>query len=197
MYNLAILSIAGTPFCYMTLLTNDEVNSKSKYLLRLANKGTLPNKTFNQHFFNAESRQVELLVVTTNVNDLHEAKAWVKRYIESNYTDEKQNNITNLDEIYHGKVTTVVMIKHSEDPGFVVVVTNNYDKINVSHEMVVNWYYKLSEKLPRLAAMIKRSGIADTYHQVITSGDRDTCMAKATEMLQKYADDIRCLNYTF
>lgn len=195
--NLIILTIANTPYCYMTLAPDSEVNKRSKSLLYKANKGELPNKKFNELFFQSDSKQVELLVISAPSANLQETKTWVRSYIEGNFSDEKQNNITNLDEIYHGKITTVVMIKHSEDPGFVIIITNNYDKINTGHDVVIKWYETLSQKLPRLAAMIKRSGINDTYHQVIMRGDRDTCVSKADEMLQKYSDDIRCLNYTF
>lgn len=195
--NLIILTIANTPYCYMTLAPDSEVNKRSKSLLYKANKGELPNKKFNELFFQSDSKQVELLVISAPSANLQETKTWVRSYIEGNFSDEKQNNITNLDEIYHGKITTVVMIKHSEDPGFAVIVTNNYDKITVDHDVMMRWYSALGQKLPRLGAMIKRSGINDTYHQVIVSGDRDTCVSKAEEMLQKYSDDIRCLNYTF
>lgn len=195
--NLIILTIANTPYCYMVLVPDEEVNRKSRSLLYNANKGNIPNKKFNELFFASDAKQAELIVINSSTNTKEEANTWVRSYIEGNYSDEQQNNITNLDEIYHGKITTVVMIKHSEDPGFVVVVTNNYDKINVDHSVVMRWYEALGQKLPRLGAMIKRSGINDTYHQVIISGDRDTCTTKAQEMLTKYSDDIRCLNYTF
>lgn len=197
MFSLAIFTIAGTNFCYMVILPKDEVDRKSRYLLKLANKGELQNKKFNELFFQSESKQVELLVIVVDVADLDKAKLWVKNYIENNYVDDRKNDITNLDDIYHDKVSTVVMLKHSEEPGFVVILTNNYDRVAADRDMALHWYKLVATKLPRLDAMIKRSGIEGMYHQVILSGDRGTCVDKAQEMLTKYSDDIRCLNYNF
>lgn len=85
-----------------------------------------------------------------------------------------------------------IMIKHTEDPGFVVMVTRNLHGVNDNPQ---RYYQAVHKKLPRFARMYDRYQGHDLYYQVITSGSEDRCRGKAREMLAKYVDDIRCLNF--
>lgn len=197
MYQIAMLIITGTSYCYLLLLPLNEIKTKSKSLLNKANKGELPNKSFNDRLLVSESKHVDLVTIPTPHKDKDEAIVWFKQYIDEHYPGDKQQLVTNYNECYHQQVTTLLMIKHTEDPGFVVIITQHYDKLSADRNITQQWYQKLGEKLPRLAGMIQRSGVDEMYHQVLLSGDKISCVNKATELLNKYVDDIRCLNYTF
>ncbi|QXO10272.1 hypothetical protein pEaSNUABM37_00313 [Erwinia phage pEa_SNUABM_37] len=85
-----------------------------------------------------------------------------------------------------------IMIKHTEDPGFVVLVTRD---VRAVEENPQRYYQAVYKKLPRFARMVDRYQGEDLYYQVITAGSEDRCRNKAREMLAKYVDDIRCLNF--
>lgn len=85
-----------------------------------------------------------------------------------------------------------VMIKHTEDPGFVVLVTRNLTEFQREPG---KFYAALTKKLPRFGRMYTRYNGEEIYYQVITHGSEDRCRSKAREMLNKYVDDIRCLNF--
>lgn len=85
-----------------------------------------------------------------------------------------------------------VMIKHTEDPGFVVLVTRN---LTGFQENPNRYYQALFNKLPRFKKLYERYQGQDLYYQVITQGSEDRSRSKAREMLNKYVDDIRCLNF--
>lgn len=85
-----------------------------------------------------------------------------------------------------------IMIKHTEDPGFVVMVTRHLQAVADNPN---RYYDAVSKKLPRFARMYNRYQGNDLYYQVITSGSEDRCRGKAREMLAKYVDDSRCLNF--
>lgn len=85
-----------------------------------------------------------------------------------------------------------LMIKHDEDPGFVVSVTRNLIAFRKDH---TGYYKAMANKLPRFKRMLERYQGHGFYYQVITEGSEDRCRRKAREMLMKYQDDIRCLNF--
>lgn len=85
-----------------------------------------------------------------------------------------------------------IMIKHDEDPGFVVLVTRDVHAFRQDHD---KFYKAMANKLPRFKRMLERYQGHGFYYQVITEGSEDRCRSKAREMLMKYQDDIRCLNF--
>jgi len=89
-------------------------------------------------------------------------------------------------------VCACIMIKHTEDPGFVVVMTR---RLNAFMKNPPALYNALKAKLPRFGRMYDRCQGHDIYYQVITKGDEAVCRKKSQEMLAKYVDDIRCLNF--
>lgn len=85
-----------------------------------------------------------------------------------------------------------VMIKHTEDPGFVVLFTRKLSAFKTNPKVL---YEALRKKLPRFGRMFDRYQGEDLYFQVITEGAEAVCLKKTNEMLAKYKDDIRCLNF--
>lgn len=85
-----------------------------------------------------------------------------------------------------------VMIKHEEDPGFVVLLTRDIFKFEENPNL---YYNVLINKLPRFKRMYDRYDGFGIYYQIITNGSEERCRAKAREMLTKYMNDIRCLNF--
>lgn len=85
-----------------------------------------------------------------------------------------------------------IMIKHDEDPGFVVLVTRDVVKFR---ENQIPYYAAVMKKMPRFKRMYERYNGSGVYYQIITEGSEDRCRRKAREMLMKYQDDIRCLNF--
>lgn len=89
-------------------------------------------------------------------------------------------------------VCACIMIKHTEDPGFVVFVTR---KLNAFEKNPAVLYTALCNKLPRFGRMHNRYQGQGIYYQIIAKGDEAVCRKKSQEMLAKYVDDIRCLNF--
>lgn len=85
-----------------------------------------------------------------------------------------------------------IMIKHTEDPGFVVFMTR---RLNAFEKNPTALYNALCNKLPRFGRLYNRYQGQDIYYQVIAKGDEAVCRKKSQEMLTKYVDDIRCLNF--
>lgn len=85
-----------------------------------------------------------------------------------------------------------IMIKHTEDPGFVVFMTR---RLNAFEKNPTALYNALCNKLPRFGRLYNRYQGQDIYYQVIAKGDEAVCRKKSQEMLAKYVDDIRCLNF--
>lgn len=203
MYVLAILTVSGTDTKHFSIINEDDLERKSATLLRLAQEGMLKNKHFNNALTESASQNVDLLVLSDKYETEDAAKEAVIKCINELVKDPsyRPGEVTNagnwINSIDYAEYKDVAeyatfILKHSEDPGFIVWVTKDVKQFFNNKDIT---YKLLADRLPRFERMLKRFGPDDLYHQVIVSGSKETCQKKANEMLTRYVDDIRCLNF--